>query len=62
MTIDEHSATDRWRERVATADGTGLSGELDADGGALLPPPFAPAEAREIRPRARSRGTASRCA
>ena len=41
--------TDQWRRRVDSADWASIRGELDAFGGALLPPLLSPAEASEIR-------------
>jgi uncharacterized protein len=41
--------TDQWRQRVDSADWASIRGELDAFGGALLPPLLSPAEASEIR-------------
>lgn len=41
--------TDQWRQRVDSADWTSIRGELDAYGGALLPPLLTPAEASDIR-------------
>ncbi|HEY7274438.1 MAG TPA: 2OG-Fe(II) oxygenase [Trebonia sp.] len=41
--------TDQWRQRVDSADWASIRGELDAYGGALLPPLLSAAEASEIR-------------
>ena len=41
--------TDQWRRRVDSADWASIRGELDAFGGALLPPLLSPAGASEIR-------------